>query len=146
MTEVQRADPAARRQVVLFIVVGALVGALLIIGFERYRSPLRDWLLSEPEQLAHRLRLLFLLSAVSVSAPLFGFATHLWSVSGRVLRAQQFPPPGHRVIRDTPILRGHAAISRGRTLKVLAVCLGVACALLWLLFWRLASVLSKGAA
>ena len=146
MTEVQRADPAARLQAVLFIVVGALVGVLLIVGFERYRSPLRDWLLSEPEQLAHRLRLLFLLSAVSVSAPLFGFATHLWSVSGRVLRAQQFPPPGHRVIRDTPILLGQAAISRGRTLKVLAVCLGVACALLWLLFWRLASVLSKGAA
>ena len=146
MTEVQRADPAARLQAVLFIVVGALVGVLLIVGFERYRSPLRDWLLSEPEQLAHRLRLLFLLSAVSVSEPLFGFATHLWSVSGRVLRAQQFPPPGHRVIRDTPILLGQAAISRGRTLKVLAVCLGVACALLWLLFWRLASVLSKGAA
>jgi len=126
MAEVQRADPAARRQAVLFVVIGALVGSLLIVGFERYRAPLREWVLPEPEQLVHRLKLLFLLSAVAVSAPLFGFAAYLWSFSGKVLRAQRFPPPGHRVVRETRILQGQAAISRGRSFKVLAVCLVVA--------------------
>jgi hypothetical protein len=141
MAKVQRADPAARRQAVLFVAIGALVGALLMVGFERYHTPLRDWILSEPEQSGHRLRIVFLLSAACLSAPLFGFAAYLWSFGGKVLHAQQFPPPGHRVIRDTPNLQGQAAISRGRSFKILAVCLGVACALLWFLFWRLVSAI-----
>jgi hypothetical protein len=44
-----------------------------------------------------------------------------------VLRARQFPPPEYRVIRDTPVIGGQAAVLRGRGLKVLAVCLGVGC-------------------
>jgi hypothetical protein len=146
VTEVRRADPAARRQAVLFIIFGALVGTVLIVGFERYRTPLRDWLFSEPEELAHRVKLVFLLSAVVLSAPLVGFAVYLWSLGAKVLCARQFPPPGYRVIRDTPVIGGKAAVSRGRGFKVLALCLGVASALLWLLLWRLAWVLSEGAA
>ena len=59
MTEVRRADPGARRQAVLLVMLGALVGALLIVGFERYRMSLGDWLLSEPGELAHRVKLVF---------------------------------------------------------------------------------------
>ena len=44
MTEVRRADPAARRLTVLLVIVGVLVATLLIVGFERYRTLLRDWL------------------------------------------------------------------------------------------------------
>jgi hypothetical protein len=49
MTAVRRADPAARRHAVLILLVGTCVGALLILGFERYHTPLRDWMLAEPE-------------------------------------------------------------------------------------------------
>ena len=80
----------------LFIIFGALVGTVLIVGFERYRTPLRDWLFSEPEELAHRVKLVFLLSAVVLSAPLVGFAVYLWSLGAKVLCARQFPPPGYR--------------------------------------------------
>ncbi len=146
MTEVRRADPAARRQAVLLIILGALVGTLLIVGFERYRTPLRDWLLSEPGEMAHRVKLVFLLSAAVLSAPLVAFAVYLWSFGAKVLRARQFPPPGFRVIRDTPVIDGRAAVLRGRGFKVLALCLGVACVLLWLLLWRLASLFSDHAA
>jgi hypothetical protein len=145
MTEVQKADPAARRHAVLLIVVSTLLGAALIVGFERYRTPLRDWFLSKPEKLALRLRLLFLLCAAFVSVPLFGIAVYLWSFGGKVVRARRFPPPGHRVIRDTPILKRQAALSRGRSLKVLAGCIAVAGALLWFLLWPLASVLGASA-
>jgi hypothetical protein len=146
MTEVQRAHPAARRQAVRLVILGALVGTVLIIGFERYRTPLRDWLLSEPDAMAHRVKLVFLLSAAVLSAPLLAFAVYLWSLGAKVLRARQFPPPGYLVIRDTPVTGGQAAVSRGRGFKVLALCLGIASALLWLLLWRLAWVLSEGAA
>ena len=99
-----------------------------------------------PEELAHRVKLVFLLSAVVLSAPLLAFAVYLWSLGANVLRARQFPPPGYRVMRDTPVIGGRAAVSRGRAFKLLALCLGIASVLLWLLLWRFAWVLSGGAA
>jgi hypothetical protein len=137
MTEVRRADPAAKRQALVFVILGAFAGAVLMIGFERYRIPLRDWVLSEPGKFGFRLRLVFLVTGVLLSVPLVTFAIYLWALGARVLRAQQFPPPGYRVIRDTPVVEGQAAIFRGRGLKVLALCLGMVAVLLWLLFGRL---------
>jgi len=137
MNGVRRADPAARRQAVLFVVVSAFAGVLLILGYERYRIPLRDWVLSDPGKFALRVKLVFLLSGAFLAAPLVAFAIYLWSFGASVLRSHQFPPPGYRVIRDTPIIAGQAATSRGRGLKMLALCLGVVAVLLWLLLWRL---------
>jgi hypothetical protein len=139
--EVQRADAGARRRAVLLVVAGAVVGALLIAASERARGPLRDWILSEPGESARRLRLVVLLSGGVLLAPLFGFAAYLWTLGSRVLRAGRFPPPGCRVIRDTPVHRGRPAVSRGRGLQALAVGLGVAAALLGSMWWRLASML-----
>ena len=61
-------------------------------------------------------------------------------------RARQSPPPEFRVIRDTPVIAGEAALARGRGFKVLALCLVMASALLWLLLWRLAWLVSEAAA
>jgi hypothetical protein len=146
MAEVLRADSAARKRVVLLIILGAFTGTVLIIGFEHYRTPLRNWLLSEPGELAHRVRLLFLLSSALLSAPLLAFAVYLWFIGAKVQRARQFPPPGFRVIRDTPVTGGEAAVARGRGFKVLALCLAMVSALLWLLLWRLAWLVSEAAA
>ena len=62
---------------------------------------------------------MFFLSAVVLSAPLVAFAVYLWSLGAKVLRARQFPPPGYRVIRDTPVIGGQAAVLRGRGSKFL---------------------------
>jgi hypothetical protein len=138
VTEIRRADPAARRRAILLVVLGALGGTLLIAGAAHFRAPLLDSLLSEPRERASRLRLLLLLAAAGLSVPLVLFAAHLWSLGSRVLQARQFPPPGYRVIRDTPVVVGPAAIARGRGLKALALFLGAAAVLLSLLLWRLA--------
>ena len=78
--------------------------------------------LSEPGELGYRVRLVFFLSAAVLSAPLVAFAVYLWSLGAKVLRERQLPPPGYRVIRDSPVIGGQAAVLRGRRLKVLAVC------------------------
>ncbi len=145
MTFVQKTDPLARRRAMLLVVVGAFVGCGLIVGFERCRAPLLDWLLSQPEQLGHRLRSLFALAAVFVCAPLIAFAIYLWFFGGRVMRAQRFPLPGQRVIRDTAILEGQAAITRGRGLKIAAAFLCLAAIVLCSMFWWLASMLTQSA-
>src|SRR5262249_58752968 len=118
-------EAAARREAVLVLAAATLVGALLIVGWERYEIPLRDWLRSEPGKLAHRARLGFLLLALALVAPVLAFAVQLWRLGARVLRARQFPPPGYRVIRDTPVISGPAAGSPGRGLKAPARGLGV---------------------
>jgi hypothetical protein len=142
MSGMQVADPAARRRAVLLVVVGGVVAGLLTFALEHYREPLLDWLLSEPEQSLPRLRIIVLLFSVLLSAPLLAFAAYLWSFGGRVTRAQRFPLPGQRLIRDTPIIEDKAAVTWGRNLRVLAILLGLAGAMSCWLFWRLASALS----
>ncbi len=142
MTDVRRADSAVRRQVVYILVVGMLFGALLITGFEHYRIPLRDWILSEPGAFSQRAKAVFLVLALFLIAPMLALAVYLWSLGGRVLRTQEFPPPGVRVIRDTPVITGERAISRGRLFKVLALACGIATVALAFLLWRLALLLS----
>ena len=146
MKEIQKADPAARRQAVLLVIFGMAVGALLIAGIEHFREPFREWLLSEPAETARRAKLAMYVSGFVVSAPVIAFAIYLWLLGARVLRAQQFPPPGFRVIRDTPVVGGHGAVNRGHAMQVLAVCLGMSAALLWLFLVWLARTISEGAA
>lgn len=144
MQEMRKADPAARRNAVLTVVLGAVVGGSLIVALNRYASSLRDWIGSEPSEAPRRLRLLLLLGATLLSAPLLVFAVHLWSIGARVLRVQEFPPPGYRVIRDTPVIGGRSAVLRGRAFLILAVVLGVTSVLLWLQIWHLARTLGAG--
>jgi hypothetical protein len=131
---------------VLAVIFGAAVGGLLIAGFDHFGEPFRAWLSSDPAEMAGRARLAIYLSALVLSSPVIAFAAYLWLLGKRVLRAQQFPPPGFRVVRDTPVMGGPAAVTRGQVIQVLALCLGLAAALLWLFFWWLAQTIGQGAA
>jgi hypothetical protein len=144
MADVQQADPGARRQAVWLLVAGTVVGALLILAFERYEMPLAKWIRADPREAAHRLTLALVAGGVVLSAPAALFAVYLWRLGGRVVRVQQFPPPGYRAIRDTPIVTGRAATLRGQLFRILAVCLGVASLFLWLMLLRLARLLAAG--
>ena len=146
MTDVRRAHPAARRHGVLLLLVAALVGALLTVAYERYRIPLRDWILAAPRETAQRIQLIPLAVGALLLVPLLAFAAYLWSLSAKVLRAREFPPPGHRVIRDTPAVVGEAALARARQLKVPALGCGIACAMVGFLLWRIAALFSNHAA
>ena len=143
MTEFRRADPAARRHAVLLVAAAAVIGVLLIAGFERYRIPLRDWILADPGTAPDRIKAVLFLLAALLSVPLLAFAVYLWALGARVIRAREFPPPGLRLIRDTPVITGEAALSRGRRLKTLALGCVLASAVLVFLLWRLASVLGN---
>jgi hypothetical protein len=118
------------------VIAAACVGAVLIAAFERYRIPLRDWLLADPDASAQRAQLVMLIFAVLLLAPLLAFAAWLWSLGERVVRAREFPPPGLRLIRDTAVVNGEKAISRGRLLKALAIGFAFAALVLAVLLWR----------
>jgi hypothetical protein len=135
MTQIRKADPAARRAAIWTGVAGAIAAALLLAGLQQYRPALIEWLAADRAETAVRLQLLFGLLALLLAAPLLGFAAWLWSLGGRAIRTREFPPPGVRVIRETTVACGDAAVSRGRALRAAAVLVVVAaiaaCALLW---------------
>ncbi|MGH9721417.1 MAG: hypothetical protein ACRD8O_14505, partial [Bryobacteraceae bacterium] len=133
-----------RRRTILALVLAAALGGLLISGFEHFREPLREWLASDPAETAHRARLALAVSVLILSAPVIALAIYFWRFGAKVLRAQQFPPPGFRVIRDTLIIRGPAAVTRGHAIQILAVCLGVAAGVLCLFIWWFARTIGQG--
>jgi hypothetical protein len=112
--EVQKADHKARRLALVFILIGMIVGALLILAVEQYQGTIRDRILSEPTGASDRIRLAFLVSAALLSTPLLLFAAYCWTLGAKVRRAQRFPPPNVRVIRDTSVVYGYDAVFRAR--------------------------------
>ena len=143
MSEIQKADPKARRQALLLAIIGTIVGAALILGFDSNRSVLQEWILSEPSKLADRIIVVLLAPACVLSALLLCLGAYCWVLGARVSGAQQYPPPAQAVIRDTRVVRGRPAVHRGNMLKALAVCIIAAAFLLPIAFWRLAVMFSE---
>lgn len=140
MSEVRRADPSLVRQMFLLLVAGAVVGGAGITLFERYRDALLAWVAADPQP---RARLVLGAVAAAAVGPLLACATYAWRVGVRTVHAEEFPPPGIRVVRDTPVVTGQPAMVRGRLLRVFALaCIGGAVAMVFLL-WRLDSLLNR---
>lgn len=144
--EVQKADPKARRLALVFLAIGAGVGTLLILTVEQHQGTIREQLLAEPTRAPDRIRSAFLISAVLLSTSLVIFAAYFWNLGAKVRRAQGFPPPDVRLIRDTPVVYGEEAAFRARVLQALAMGLLILTGLLLAAFWYLAATLSRGAA
>lgn len=127
-----------RRRSVIVLLVCAAIGALLIVGFGRYRDALLDWVVADPVKTAGRVKLVLFTAAGLLALPLLFFAAYLWSFGAKVVQAESFPPPGHRVVGDTPSLAGAEAVQRGRSFKNLGLFFAGGALILWVLLWRLA--------
>jgi hypothetical protein len=135
MGDILRADPSSRRRAVTIVVLGALVGSLAILAFERYRPWLERWIVSDPERFGPRLTAITVLLILALTIPSYAFAAHLWVRGRSVRRSGRFPLEGERVVRDTPILYGDAAARRGRVLECLAVALAVVATIMGVTLW-----------
>ena len=71
---------------------------------------------------------------------------YLWRGASRVRRAQRWPPPGARTLRDTPVLTGAAARRRARGMQAVALALWLVALALPVLAWRLHAALAPAAA
>jgi hypothetical protein len=136
--DIRRADPVLHRRAVLIVAAGTLIGALLIFLFERYQGQMQAWLLADPSALETRMRAVLVMVALVLFAPLAAFGVWCWRFGGRVREAAMFPPPGVRVVRDTPVVEGAAALARALGLRALAVSLWAASVLFCVLLWRMA--------
>jgi hypothetical protein len=138
MRDVQRADPAARRIAVLTIVCGTVVGALLLAAVDRFRPQLERWL---RQDLRVRTWIVVAVLTAVVVLPVFGVAGYLWHLGTRAARAGRYPPPGLRVLHDTEIVTGAAALRRVRAAQMRACALALAAVLLVYFLWRVVFLL-----
>lgn len=134
MTEIQRADPRARRAALAYLVAAAAGGAGCLLVFELYGQSLWRWLLQAPRQD----QLWFgALALVLLCLPLVLFAVWLWRYGVRVLRSDRHPPEGVLVVRDTPVARGTVARRYARLYQGLAALLAAAALIVAWIGWKL---------
>ena len=135
-TDIQRADPQARRKAAILLTGTVIVlGTIIFLALD-YQEGFEAWLSEDDGQFRHRVEIIiagFALAAI----PVMVASTYLWRFGRRVVDAQRFPPPNTPVTRDTRIVTGATAVLRGRLLEGIAtltaiVSIGVP-VVLWLL-------------
>jgi len=141
MSAIQTADPKARRRAVRLLVIATILGALLIMAFERHGATLFEWLISDPDRSHGRLRMFFLLSGALCALPPLGLAAYLRSLARRVRKTQRYPLPGQAILRDKQVLEGEPALGRARTFEHLAAALISVALVLAFVWWRIFSML-----
>jgi hypothetical protein len=135
--EIQKADPAARRNAVLLVLAAMIAGTVLIALGAQSPPGLVAWV---REDYRTRLAIVIVIMLVVVAAPPLGLAVYLWRLARRTLSAERFPPPGSRVVHDTPILTGDSALARGRMLQVMGAMIGMGALLIALALLRLGAL------
>ena len=115
--EMLPADPTLQRELVLVVILLALIGAVyfgyLLAEIERVRGAETP----DPSSLLEQLQWMSIGLVGVVSA----FLIYLIMVAIKVFSSGQFPPPGARVVNDTPIRRG----VRARIIALSGVVLGL---------------------
>ncbi|HEX9153964.1 MAG TPA: hypothetical protein VF819_00290 [Nitrospira sp.] len=138
--DIQRADAGTRRRAIWIVVLGIAAGAVLLLWFEQSLPALIAWATGNPNQGAARAKLLLALIGTVIVVPLAGFAAYLWFLGERISKSGRFPLPSMKVVRDTVVVTGQAAVTRSRFVKVLAVFLaisviGMLCMLWWFTYF-----------
>ena len=128
---------------IVMLGVATLAGLALVVLFESQLPALLRWITEDPEQMDDRLVLSVWGLVLASVVPMLFLSAYLWRLGARIVHSGVFPPPGMRVVRDTPVLLGGAAVRRGRLLKVLGLLAGAAGIGLVIVLWRLASLLTR---
>jgi hypothetical protein len=117
--EIMKATPRASRLKWLAFFVTTVL-ALSWVGKTYVGPELRAYLsVKDPVEAFRRFQWVM----IAIGAGLVPFAAYFALFAARIIRSRQFPYPGAKVWRDTPIVRGTRALVRGWTIAFLAVLL-----------------------
>jgi hypothetical protein len=115
------ADPRLRRQTVMALGLAAIIAVIAMILFKHWLDGIGA--LPGTDILIYRLRRMIGIGMTGSAVCLALLAWYAAHKSSRTRLVEQWPLPGTRVIRDTPIRRGAAARSIARLLNITAVVL-----------------------
>ena len=135
--EVHSADPKARRSAMVWLAGLVAVGFAGLVLWGNTLSDLSLRFENDPDTVIADIRWLFRGLAIAMGTGVLAMTVYILSISRAVARQRRFPPADMRVVRDTRVLRGKAAIRRaqlGRVLSAVLCVLGIALAsAIWLL-------------
>lgn len=122
--EIQPADPAARARALWLVLIILIFGGALLVALYFHEERISEWARENLVQLAQQPTFLFLVVFV-LMLPLVGVAVHVYRLASRVVKSKRMPPPGQKVIKDTPIITGSKAVRQGRSMQVMAVIMAI---------------------
>src|SRR5262245_1355683 len=107
--EIVKADPRLRRQLVLVLLLILAVGLAALAWAPGELAMILALARESPGEA--RIRTVLLLGALVAPVVLLGLLAGADTIGRAVatFRSDRFPPPGMRVLRDTPVIRGRAA-------------------------------------
>jgi hypothetical protein len=118
--QMQPADPQARTRAVWAILAIVILSGAFATGLHFQGEKLEQMAQQKLIELADRPAILFLVAFVAM-IPLVGASIPVFRQAGRIIKSGRIPPPGQKVIKDTPIITGRKAIRQGRGLQVMAI-------------------------
>jgi hypothetical protein len=127
----------------MIVAGGTVVGIVLIAIADDLRPGFEAWI---KQDVGARSRIVFGALTLLTAGPALAAAAYCWRLGRRIVRTGRFPPPGYRVVRDTPVVIGDAAARWGRLVQTLAAVIGTAGVFLAFFLWRLFFFLSRGPA
>jgi hypothetical protein len=139
--EIQPADRGLRKQTLVWLVLLTALGGAGLLALHGWLDHRRHPPYPAAGLLGLDLPGVFLILVAILCLLVIGLGILVWRMGAQVRAAARFPPPGQRVIRDTPILQGVAATRRGRLLQGLAVVLCLCALGLGIFTWRLLGLL-----
>ena len=136
--EIQHADLRFRRVTIVVVAIAALAALATVFMFQRWLGELAATL--PTDLLIAQMRRWIGVAATACSLCVLLLAGHAAVQARRIKAGQRWPVERARVMRDTVVRRGDAALRIGRLLNVTALVLVVVGVATALLSWRLFSV------
>lgn len=118
--EIQPADPGARKRALWTLFAILVLTGTAAIAFHFYGGRVERWAQDQLLELANRPQILFLLAFV-LMIPLAGASIPVFRQASKIVKSERIPPPGAKVLKDTPVITGKKAIRQGRGLQIMAV-------------------------
>lgn len=140
--EIQPADPATRRLALIIVVVIGALGLITIIWLQNTLDTISELRRTDPLEATRMMLAVSRLLGAAAAVVCVTIAIWLAWLSFQIRRAERFPLPHARLVRDTPVLTGAAARRQARIALVFALGLLVSGVLLPILLMRLTSLLA----
>jgi hypothetical protein len=120
----------------------ATLGCLLLAFANLNQERVVEWIVSDPERTAFRLRALLALLGLVGVLPVALMAAFAARLSIAISTSGRYPPPGVALRQRTEVRRGAEADSIARRLRIAAIVLGAIALAIPPLFWWLAATLT----
>ena len=142
--EIVKADPGLRRQMLLVLLLIVAIGLFALEWVPKEMATILAIARESPAEA--RARTVLLLGALVAPPVLLGMVAGVDTIRRSVstFRTDRFPPPGMRVLRDTPVLRGRSARGLAIVMATLGALLIACCTALPVLGYRLGVAVQRG--